>query len=73
MPIIKIIGIIKGCDNLKFIYCFTQELKEQLLKTGYKILLENNNIIIFENSSNLSFNFNEIDNKQFIFSNKMIF
>ena len=58
---------------MKFIHCFNLQLKDKLLESGYKLLVENNGFFIFENSPTLSFNFNEIDKKQFVFSNKMIF
>jgi hypothetical protein len=58
---------------VKFIHCFSQELKNKLLKSGFKLLISNNNLYIFENSPTLLFNFNQVDKKQFIFSNKMIF
>jgi len=58
---------------MNFIHCFSQELKNKLLKDGFKIVIENNNFTIFENNKFLNFNFNQIDKKQFIFSNKMTF
>jgi hypothetical protein len=57
---------------VKFIHCFTKELKNKLLQSGYKLLSENNGFFIFENNPILTFNFNEVDKKQFVFSNKMI-
>ena len=58
---------------IKFIHCFSEELKNVLLQNGFKLLSKNNSFFIFENSPTLSFNFNQIDKKQFIFSNKMTF
>jgi len=58
---------------MNFIHCFNLELKNKLLQNGYKLLGENNNFSIFENDQLLKFNFNQLDKKQFIFSNKMIF
>jgi len=58
---------------VNFIHCFTQELKNKLLKDGFKLLSENSNFSIFENDQLLKFNFNLIDKKQYIFSNKIIF
>ena len=58
---------------MNFIHCFTQELKNKLLKDGFKLLSENSNFSIFENDQLLKFNFNLIDKKQYIFSNKIIF
>ena len=58
---------------MKFIHCFTQELKNKLLKNGFKLLVENNSFSIFENDHLVKLNFDQIDKKQFIFSNKMVF
>jgi len=58
---------------LKFIHCFSEELKNKLFQNGFKLLAETNGFFIFENSPTLLFNFKQIDKKQFIFSNKMIF
>jgi len=58
---------------IKFIHCFSEELKNKLLKNGFKLLSKKNGFFIFENPPTLSFNFNQIDKKQFTFSNKMIF
>jgi len=58
---------------MNFIHCFNLELKNKLLKDGFKLLSENNRFSIFENNQSLNFNFNQIDKKQFVFSNKMIF
>jgi len=58
---------------VKFIHCFNLDLKDELLKNGYKLLVSTNGFFIFENSPSLSFNFNNIDKSKFIFSNKMIF
>jgi len=58
---------------MNFIHCFSQELKNKLLKNGFKIVMQNNNLTIFENNKFLNFNFNQLDKKQFIFSNKMTF
>ena len=58
---------------MNFIHCFSQELKNKLLKDGFKIVMENNRFSIFENNQSLNFNFNQLDKKQFIFSNKMTF
>jgi hypothetical protein len=58
---------------VKFIHCFNQELKNKLLQNGFKLLVSTDSLFIFENSPSLSFDFNQLDKKQFIFSNKMIF
>jgi len=58
---------------LKFIHCFSKELKNKLLQKGFKLLSQNNGFFIFENSPTITFDFKQIDKKQFVFSNKMIF
>lgn len=58
---------------MKFIHCFNEGLKNKLLQNGFKLLVSTDNLFIFENSPSLSFDFNQLDKKQFIFSNKMIF
>ena len=58
---------------MKFIHCFSTELKDKLIQNGFKLLVSTNGFFIFENSPTLSFNFNNIDKSQFTFSNKMIF
>ncbi len=58
---------------MKFIHCFNEGLKNKLLKNGFKLLVSTDSLFIFENSSSISFDFNQLDKKQFIFSNKMIF
>jgi len=58
---------------LKFIHCFSEELKNKLLQNGFKLLSQNNSFFIFENSPTITFNFKQIDKKQFVFSNKMTF
>jgi hypothetical protein len=61
-----------GFSLVKFIHCFSQELKDELLKNGYPLLYSDNNVSIFENTSTIKFNFSKADQKQFMFSNKMI-
>jgi len=58
---------------MNFIHCFSQELKNKLLKDGFKLIKQNNNFYIFENNQSLNSNFNQIDKKHFVFSNKMTF
>ncbi|HHU80520.1 MAG TPA: hypothetical protein GXZ35_04205 [Acholeplasmataceae bacterium] len=58
---------------MKFIHCFSEELKNKLLQNGYNLLVETNGIFIFENSPTLFFDFGKIDSTKFTFSNKMIF
>lgn len=58
---------------MKFIHCFDENLKNQLLQNGYKLITSKNGVYIFENNSKVNFNFEQFDNSQFIFSNKMVF
>ncbi len=58
---------------MKFIYCFNEQLKNQLLKNGFKLLVSTNGFFVFENSLSLNFDFNQLDKQHFTFSNKMIF
>ena len=58
---------------MKLLHCFTKDLKNKLLQNGYRLITESNGLSIFENSPSIKFNFNEVDKKQFIFSDKMTF
>lgn len=58
---------------MKFIYCFDQKLKDELLQNGFKLLSENSNFFIFENKTNSQFAFSNYSKKQFTFSDKLIF
>lgn len=58
---------------MKFIHCFNEQLKNQLIQNGFKLLVSTNGFFIFENSPTSSFNFDKVDKSQFTFSNKMIF
>lgn len=57
---------------MKFIHCFSGELKNKLLQSGFRLLSENNGLFIFENNASLKFDFNGMDRSQFVFSNKYI-
>jgi len=67
------LSIIKKVIIINFIHCFSEELKNKLLQEGFKLLSKNNSFFIFENSTITTFNFKQIDKKQFVFSNKMTF
>ncbi len=58
---------------MNFIHCFDVNLKNELLQKGFKLLSENNGLIIFENNNNINFNFKEVDKSQFVFTNNMFF
>jgi hypothetical protein len=63
----------KRGEMMKFIHCFSEELKNILLQNGYRLLSNDNGLFIFENNQNLKFDFAKISKKQFVFSNKMCF
>jgi len=56
-----------------FIHCFDKDLKEELIKNGFKLLYENNNKATFILDKNIKFNFNEIDKTKYLINSKMIF
>lgn len=56
---------------MKFIHCFSPELKNKLIQNGFKLVSENNNLFIFENNVKLTFDFNKLDRNQFMFSNTL--
>ncbi len=58
---------------MSFIQCFDKELKNKLLQSGFNLLSENDNFCIFENNQSTKFNFSELDNKQFVLTNRMMF
>ena len=58
---------------MKFIHCFSEDLKGELLKSGFRLVSDLNGLFIFENNSKLRFDFNSVDRKSFIFTDKMIF
>lgn len=58
---------------MKFVHCFSQDLKDKLLNKGYKLVSDNNGRYIFENNGKLKFDFDDIDRKQFIITNKLTF
>ncbi len=58
---------------MKFIYCFNTELKNKFLQNGFELLVETNGFFIFKNNPSVKFNFEEVDQSQFVFSNSMVF
>lgn len=56
-----------------FIQCFSQELKNKLLQSGFVLLSENGSFSTFENNKKIYFNFNEIDKKEFMETDKLTF
>lgn len=57
----------------KFIYTKNKQLKDELIKNGFKLLNEINGFFILENNPALKFNFGDIDKSQFITTNKLFF
>lgn len=58
---------------MNFIHVFSKELKNKLIQNGFNLISENNNFYIFENSPSVKFNFDELDKKQYMITNKMTF
>lgn len=56
---------------MKFIYVFDNDLKNELLNSGYNLLRESNGLFIFDNN-NMTFNFNEKEKSKYYFTNKLI-
>lgn len=56
-----------------FIYCIDKELKEDLLKRGFKLLKEDEIGSTFVFDNNLKFNFDKVDKSKFLFTNKLTF
>jgi len=56
-----------------FIYCFDEQLKNELLSKGYQLVSSNFNKHIFINNINIKFEFSNVDKKKYCFNNKMIF
>jgi len=59
--------------NSKFIYCFDEILKSQLLVKGYKLMSSNDKFSVFVNNTTLNFELNEINKEKYCFSNRMMF
>lgn len=56
-----------------FIYCFDEQLKEELISKGYQLVSSNNKQYVFINNTKLNFEFTNIDKKKYHFNDKMIF
>lgn len=57
----------------KFIYTKNKQLKDELIRNGYKLLNKIDGFFILENNPVLKFNFGSIDKSQFILTNKLFF
>lgn len=56
-----------------FIQCFDNELKNKLIKNGYKMVKENQTYSLFIYNNSNKFSFDGIDKSKFIFTDKMTF
>ena len=56
----------------KFIYVFDDEVKNELLSKGFRILKEDSKPFIFDNNGT-DVNFSNIDSEKFCFSDTMLF
>ena len=56
-----------------FIIVLSKDLKEKLLSQGFKMLSEDKDKSTFIFDKNIKFNFNNVDKKDFLFSNKLTF
>lgn len=56
-----------------FIYCIDEQLKEDLIKRGFKILKQDKNGTIFALNKELKFDFSNVDKKKYLFTNKLTF
>jgi len=55
-----------------FIYCFDKELKQELIKQGFKLLKEDEDGAVFV-FDKLKFNFEGVDKKKYFITNKLTF
>lgn len=56
-----------------FIYCIDKELKNKLIKKGFKLLKEDENGATFIFSEKVKFDFNTVDKTKFLFTNRLTF
>jgi len=56
-----------------FIYCLDSELKDKLIKKGFKLLNEYDGKAVFVLDNKIKFDFSTIDNSKFLLSNKLNF
>ena len=56
-----------------FIYCFDNELKDKLIKKGFKLLNKYEDKAVFVFSKDIKFNFDNVDKDKFLFTNKLTF
>lgn len=56
-----------------FIYCYDEKLKDELLKSGFKLMKNTEEYSIFVYNSKISFDFNKFSEGKFIMSKKLTF
>ena len=55
-----------------FIYCVDNDLKQELIKQGFKLLKEDDKGATFV-FSELKFNFDKVDKSKYLFTNRLTF
>lgn len=55
-----------------FVHCFDDDLKNELVAKGYKLLKDVNGLSILA-PNQVKFDFSKVDKKKYIFSNKLTF
>lgn len=56
-----------------FIQCFDKELKNKLIKSGFKLLKEDSSQATFLVDKNIKFNFDSVNKTKVLFTNKLTF
>lgn len=56
-----------------FIYVLDKDLKNKLIKKGFKLLKEDDNGATFVFSDKVKFDFDKVDKTKFLFTNKLTF
>lgn len=56
-----------------FIMCLDDNLKKKLISNGFKLLKDNKSQAIFLFDKNKQFNFESVDKKKFLFTNRLTF
>ncbi len=54
-----------------FIYCFSKEMKEELVANGFVLLKDDKNKSVFVFDKTLKFNFEGVDKTKYIITNKL--
>ncbi|MDD2495963.1 MAG: hypothetical protein PHE29_12320 [Tissierellia bacterium] len=57
----------------KFIYCLDEDLKNKLIKQGFKLLKEDDKGATFVFSDKIKFDFNNVSKNKFMFTNRLTF